>query len=208
IAWRIVGDQVISLQYVPISEPLNSNPAEVRVKQSEITGRVTDELGAPLPGGSVQVKGTTQGTQTDLEGNLSLRVTGENVSLVFSLIGYQEEEIDVGQRTVINVRLKSDVEALEEVVVTALGITKEAKALAYTTQNIKGEDLSRVKDMNYINSLAGKVAGAIITKGTMGPGSASRVLIRGNKSFTGSSSPLYVIDGVPSSIDFNPDDIE
>jgi len=208
IAWRIVGDQVISLQYVPISEPLNSNPAEVRVKQSEITGRVTDELGAPLPGVSVQVKGTTQGTQTDLEGNFSLRVTGENVSLVFSLIGYQEEEIDVGQRTVINVRLKSDVEALEEVVVTALGITKEAKALAYTTQNIKGEDLSRVKDMNYINSLAGKVAGAIITKGTMGPGSASRVLIRGNKSFTGSSSPLYVIDGVPSSIEFNPDDIE
>src|SRR5690606_22680344 len=101
-----------------------------------------------------------------------------------------------------------DMASLDEVVVTALGISREAKDLTYASQKIPGDEISKVKDMNFINSLAGKVAGAVITKGTMGPGSSTRVLIRGNKSFTGSSSPLYVIDGVPSSLEFNSEDIE
>lgn len=117
-------------------------------------------------------------------------------------------EVTVGDNSTIEVALEPDTKALEEVVVTALGISKEAKALTYATQKVGGEELTKVKDLNFVNSLAGKVAGAIITRGTMGPGSATRVLIRGNKSFTGNSSPLYVIDGVPSSIEFNPDDIE
>src|SRR5690606_30796152 len=117
-------------------------------------------------------------------------------------------EVAVAGKSNVSITLLSDSQLLDEVVVTALGISREAKGLTYAAQKITGDEISKVKDMNYMNSLAGKVAGAVITKGTMGPGSSTRVLIRGNKSFTGSSSPLYVIDGVPSSLEFNPEDIE
>ena len=100
--------------------------------------------------------------------------------------------------------------ALSEVVVTALGIEKATKTLTYATQKISGAEILKVKDVNFINSMAGKVAGAVITPGTMGPGSATRILIRGDKSFTGNSAPLYVIDGVPTGRGdlLNPEDIE
>lgn len=205
------------LTYVLVDKTIVIKPKEAEPVQQQsvgevqavkVKGRVTDEKGAGLPGVNILIKGTVKGTLTDKNGQFELEIADENAILLFSYLGYLSQEVRVGTSTSLEISLKTDIKVFNEVVVTALGISKDAKALTYATQKIKGEELTRVKDMNYVNSLAGKVAGAIITRGTMGPGSATRILIRGNKSFTGSSSPLYVIDGVPSSIEFNPDDIE
>lgn len=212
ISYEIRRDKVIVLSP---SKESNSSAAMSRPEKYAdaaagipVKGKLTDEKGEGLPGVSILVKGTQQGLISDGDGNFSIEVPDEQSVLVFSFVGYITQEIQVGNRTAFEITLHPDTKALEEVVVTALGITRETKSLTYSTQKIKGNELSEVKDLNYVNTLAGKVAGAIITRGTMGPGSPSRVLIRGNKSFTGSSSPLYVIDGVPASIEFNPDDVE
>lgn len=174
----------------------------------DVTGTIFTDDGEPLIGATILVKGSNRGTTTDIDGKFHLQDVEENAVLILSYTGYQSMEVAVEGQTVLSLVLHQNSQTLDEVVVTALGISKESKSLTYATQKVGGEELSKVKDLNFVNSLAGKVAGAIITKGTMGPGSTTRVLIRGNKSFTGSSSPLYVIDGVPSSIEFNPDDIE
>jgi TonB-linked SusC/RagA family outer membrane protein len=189
------------------------NTGNIKVDQrngmfEDIVGTVVNEMGEPLIGVTILVKGTDNGTATDLDGNFRLEGVAKEDVLVVSYIGYITQEISVGDNSQITVSLLEDSTNLDEVVVTALGINKETRSLTYATQNVEGRELSKVKDLNYVNSLAGKVAGAVITRGTMGPGSSTRVLIRGNKSLTGNSSPLYVIDGVPSSIEFNPDDIE
>ncbi|MCR8558918.1 SusC/RagA family TonB-linked outer membrane protein [Mucilaginibacter sp. BJC16-A38] len=161
-----------------------------------VKGTVTDDHNQPLPGVNVKVAGTTNGTSTSVDGAFSISAPA-NSSLVFSYIGYVSQTVKVGGKTVINITLKDDQHVLETVTVTALGIEQKTKTLTYATQNVSGDELNKVKDDNFINSLAGKAAGVVVTKGTGGPGSPTRVEIRGQKSIGGNSAPLYVIDGIP-----------
>lgn len=166
-------------------------------QEATVTGKVTgSDDGMAIPGVNVRVKGTTQGNNTDADGNYRIVVSKE-ATLVFSFIGYVTQEIVVGNQTTINVKLVPDSKALEDVVVTAFGVEKEKKALGYAMTAVSGDEVSTVKETNVINSLAGKVAGIVVSPGTFGPGSSTRVLLRGNNSLTGNNQPLYVIDGVP-----------
>lgn len=194
-----------------------------------VLGTVVDSSSLPIPGASVFVKGTAIGTVTDLDGNFTLTVPGEMLGgrLVFSSIGYQDVEISIGSRRKFDVVLQDAVVELEGTVVTALGIRRDQKALSYNVQEVKAEDVTAVKDANFINSLSGKVAGVTINASSSGVGGASKVVLRGNKSISQSSNALYVIDGVPmynfgggggtefdskgateSIADINPEDIE
>ncbi|WP_291724594.1 SusC/RagA family TonB-linked outer membrane protein [Bernardetia sp.] len=163
--------------------------------QRTITGTVIDDLQQGLPGATVQVKGTTTGTTTDLEGKYSIIVPDGSDTLVFRFVGFATQEIKVGTRTSIDVQLSEDSE-LSEVVVTAFGVSREKQSLGYATQEIKGDNLVKAREMNVVNSLNGKVAGVQIT-GSNSIGGSSRVVIRGNSSITGENQPLFVVDGVP-----------
>ena len=164
-------------------------------QEKTITGTVQDQSGLPLPGVTVLVKGTTNGTQTDFDGIFSLNVNvGETIS--FSYIGFKTQEVIVANADTINIQLVEDASALDEVVVTALGIKREKKSLGYATQEVKGDAVSNVKSSNFVNSLSGKVAGLDIkTSGTLG--GSTNVVIRGNNSIAGNNQALFVIDGVP-----------
>lgn len=160
-----------------------------------VTGKVVDEKGEALPGVSVSVKGTTTGTMTGPDGTFSLNAPA-NAVLVFSSIGYTSQEIAVGSKTVINVSMVPANADLKEVVVTALGISKEQKKLGYSVSTVNGESLNKAKETNVALSLQGRVAGLSVGASNGGPGSSARVLLRGLTSFT-AGSPLYVINGVP-----------
>lgn len=162
----------------------------------DISGVVTDNQNEPLIGVSVVVKGTTNGTMTDLEGKYTIRAASKDV-LVFSYMGFVPKEMAVGNNTSINIVMQEDNIVLGDVVVTALGIKRETKALTYNVQEIKAEQLTSVKDANFINSLAGKIAGVQINNSASGIGGSSRVVMRGTKSLFGENNALYVIDGVP-----------
>ncbi len=164
--------------------------------QQTVTGTVVDSEQTPLPGVSVIELGTTNGTITDSDGTYSLTVPPDAI-LEFSFVGLQTVDEPLNGRQEINVTLMPADIGLEEVVVTALGITKEKKALGYAVTEVGSEEISLVKDHNPANSLAGKVAGVVITQGTGGPGAGSRVIIRGNNSITGNNQPLIVVDGIP-----------
>ena len=167
-------------------------------QERTITGKVTDATnGAPLPGVNVAVVGTSQGAITDMDGNYTIKVPGPDASLSFVFLGYETKTIQVGNQTVINVSLNTSDIALDDVVVTALGISKEKKALGYAVTEVSGDDITKVKETNVVNSLAGRVAGVTITQSTGGVGAGTRVIIRGNNSLTGNNQPLYVVDGIP-----------
>ena len=177
--------------------------------QNQVSGEVTDENGQGLIGVNVLEVGTTNGTITDLDGSYSIAVS-DGASLTFSFTGYDNQTIEVGNQTTINVSLQAGV-ALDEVVVTALGISREKKSLTYAAQSVNTEDIALARDLNVVNSLSGKVAGISISPSGSGVGGDSRVILRGNRSISGSSQPLYVVDGVPilgDITDVNPDDIE
>ncbi|WP_051084331.1 SusC/RagA family TonB-linked outer membrane protein [Segetibacter koreensis] len=161
-----------------------------------IKGRVTDSTQKGIAGVSVSVNGS-RGTITNSEGEYSIRVPDNVSNLIFTYVGMETLTEKINGRDVINVQLSSQRNQLETVVVSALGIEKSAKSITYATQNVSGEEVNKVKDANFMNTLAGKAAGVVITKGGGGPGSSSRIILRGNKSITGNNSPLYVIDGVP-----------
>lgn len=170
----------------------------VTQSQSKVNGTITDaKNGSPIPGVNVILKGTSNGTSSDFDGNYSINVSGEKPVLIFSSVGYKTVEILVDNQSTINVSLEEGAEALDEVVVTALGISREKKSLGYAVTELSSDDISTIKETNLINSLSGKVAGVTITQGAFGPGSSSRVVIRGNNSLTGRNQPLYVVDGVP-----------
>jgi TonB-linked SusC/RagA family outer membrane protein len=163
-----------------------------------VSGRVTTNEGNGLPGVSVLVKGTSTGLSTDSEGRYTIAVPGESSILVFSFIGFVTQEIEVGSRTSIDVMLQEDLTQLSEVVITALGIPRETKTLVYATQTVRPSQLTEVKDANNVlNSLQGKIANALITQASGGPGSGARIVLRGNKSIQGSNNALIVVDGVP-----------
>ncbi len=166
-------------------------------QQQKITGRVTDESGDPLPGVTITIKGTTQGTITDVDGNYSLGNVPSDGVLVFSFIGYTARTIDVSGQNTLDVVLAVDTKELGEVVVTALGISREKKALGYSVSEVKGEEFTKAREVNVANSLTGKIAGVNVTGMATGPGGSSRIVIRGNGSFNGDNQPLYVINGMP-----------
>lgn len=162
-----------------------------------VSGKVTDLNGESLPGVNVLLKGSNTGSVTNLDGEYSLSVPNESSVIVFSFIGFETQEITVGGRTVIDVVMEEIGGDLSEVVVTAMGIKREAKSLTYSAQVVDGSSLDEARETNVINSLQGKVAGVTITRSATGPGGNSKVLLRGNRSITGNNQPLYVIDGVP-----------
>lgn len=164
-------------------------------QQATVTGAVKDADGIPLPGVNILVKGTSNGTQTDFDGQFTIQAeTGQ--MLVFSYLGMKTQEVEVSGSTEIEVVLESDANKLDEVVVTALGIKREKKSLGYATQEVGGESVSEVATQNFTNALSGKVAGLKVkSSGTMG--GSTNVVIRGNASLTGSNQALFVVDGTP-----------
>lgn len=200
-------------------------------KQStkRINGTILDKEGEPLIGVSVAVKGTTHGVMTDLDGAYSIEVKEGDV-LEFSYVGFKSQEVKITDQTTLDIVLAESDVVLSDVVVTALGIKREEKALSYNVQQLSQDELVRVKDANFVNALNGKVAGVTINKSGSGIGGASRVVIRGAKSLEGDNNVLYVIDGIPlfntnmgstdsgvlgegragseGIADFNPEDIE
>ena len=194
-----------------------------------VSGQVLDSKGQPVVGASVIVRGTTVGVSTDAEGRFSLEVPAPAASQVLeiSYLGYETATVAVGARTDFSVTLRESTSEIESVVVTALGIKRQEKALSYNVQQVGAEELTTVKDANFMNSLAGKVAGVAINTSSSGVGGATKVVLRGNKSISQSSNALYVIDGIPmynfgggggtefdsrgateSIADINPEDIE
>ena len=193
----------------------------------KVSGVVTDDSGEPLIGVSVLLKGTQQGVSTNFDGEFTINAADGDV-LKFTYIGYQPQEITVNGAGPYTVVMESDSKTLDEVVVTALGIKREKKSLSYNVQELNGDVLTTNKDANFVNSLAGKVAGVNINASSSGTGGISKVVMRGTKSIMQSSNALYVVDGMPMRpsrsegssgafessgttepiADINPDDIE
>ena len=171
-------------------------PQKQAGRDDMIAGRVTDQNGVPLVGVSILVKGSARGTTTDVSGRFVLRIEPGDV-LVASYLGYESVEVAADSRTGVEIRMQESSKALDAVVVTALGIKRSEKALSYNVQGVQGEDMNIVKDANFMNSLAGKVAGVSINASAGGVGGATRVVMRGTKSISGNNNALYVIDGVP-----------
>ncbi len=164
------------------------------VQAQSISGTVTDDNGVPLPGATVLVQGTTNGVSTDFDGNYSINASSGD-TLVFSFVGYTTQSVLVGSSTTVNAQLSADNE-LDEVVVTALGVKRNTKALGYSVTQLEGGAISSNPSTNAINALQGKVAGVMITGGAMGSKGSSRVVIRGASSLSGNNQPLYVVDGI------------
>lgn len=173
--------------------------------QKVVTGKVTDANdGTSLPGVTVSIKGTTLGTTTGVNGEYSLRIPANSQTLVFSYVGYEKQELPIGSNAVINTSMIASSITLNEVVVTALGISREKKSLGYSVQDVKSEDINRTRNANMLNSLSGKVSGVQITTATGNMGGSSRVTIRGINSISGNNQPLYVVDGIViDNSDFN-----
>lgn len=163
--------------------------------EEKITGKVTGPDGRPVAGASVQIKGTRKAVVSNADGEFAITASKGDV-LVITSVGYGSKEIKVTDDSNLSIELAASSNQLTEVVVTALGIQRSAKSLTYAAQKISNSELTTVKDLNFINSLSGKVAGVTITKSSSGVGGSSRVILRGNKS-TRVNDPLYVIDGIP-----------
>ncbi len=194
----IVSDR----QIVLTPNQQTSSDFEELLQQKTITGRVIDaSTGDPMPGVNIVIKGTSIGTATDLNGNFSLFIPSEKSILVISFIGYITQEVVVGNRLTLEVNLEVESMTLDEVVVTALGISKEKKSLSYNVAVVQGEEITKTKEINLGNSLIGRVAGVNATSTATGPGGSSRVLVRGNTSISGNNQPLYVVNGIPINIE-------
>lgn len=166
-------------------------------KERTISGNIVDSKGEPLIGVSILVKGTSVGGITDFDGNYKVTTNEANPVLVFSYIGYKTQEVPFKGQGSINITLMEDTQVIDEVVVTALGIKRSEKALSYNVQQVNADDITRNKDVNFVNSLNGKVAGVNINASSSGVGGVSKVVMRGTKSIMQSSNALYVVDGVP-----------
>lgn len=199
-------------------------PKELLQQQKKVTGIVIDKDGTPLPGVNIVITGTTLGAMTDNDGKYSIEVPQGARSLTFSFVGMAPQEIAIGTLTQINVTMTESAIGLDEVVVTALGLRREKKALGYSVGEVKGEQLTETPQMNVLNALQGKVSGVRISQMSGHVGSSVNIIIRGAKSLSNDNQPLFVIDGVPVSntsnnlynsvdlgnaiSDLNPDDVE
>jgi TonB-linked SusC/RagA family outer membrane protein len=195
----VVIDMEEEIVLKPNEEVLASDPTvKVEAFAISISGKVTDESGLPLPGSNVLEKGTANGTTTDSNGAFTINVSDENSVLVFSFIGYAVQEVSVGNQTTVNVSLQPDVQSLQEVVVTALGIKKESKKLGYAATSVQTDELVKHRTTNVMESLEGKVAGLNITPPAAGAGASIQIRLRGQSAFAGgSNSPLIVVNGLP-----------
>lgn len=176
--------------------PVRNNERIETVAQT-VKGKVTDEKGASLPGVSVLIKGTQRGTTTNSDGAFQLEVPETSSILVFSYVGYESKEITVGNQTNLSISLAPESKSLGEVVVTALGIKKQAKSIGYATSTVPTEEMTVNRTANFMNALQGKMAGVNITSLGSGPAGTSKIRIRGQSSFGGNNSPLIVVNGVP-----------
>lgn len=183
--------------------------AGLLAQQKMVSGTVSDDQGVPLPGATIIIKETASGAITDFDGNYSISAT-VGQTLVFSFVGYVSAEISIGASDIYNISL-SPSNALDEVVVTSLGIKRQKRELTYATQNVNTAGIDETRpDGNLVNSLQGKVAGVSIQTTSQGVNSPSKIVLRGNRSIAGSSQPLFVVDGVPLGgdiIDLSPDDV-
>jgi TonB-linked SusC/RagA family outer membrane protein len=181
-------------------------------QQQTISGVVTDaQTDDPLPGVNILVVGTSTGTATDANGHYSLQVESLQDTLRFSFIGYQTKTVPIDGRVKVDVQLASSVIQGQQLVVTALGQTSEKSSLSYSTQQIQSQDIEKSPPINVANTLSGRISGISVNESSTGIGGNSRITLRGNRSISGSSQPLYVVDGVPISGDINglnPNDIE
>ena len=182
-------------------------------QQKEISGKVTDSSGLPLPGVSVIVKGTTLGTVSNSDGEFLLYIPIDAKVLQFSFVGMQTQEVAIGGRNSFSIVMDEETFGVEEVVVTALGIEKNKRILTYATQQVGMDAVTTVKDISLGNALAGKLAGVYVSTGSgaAGVGAGSRIIIRGERSISGGNTPLIIMDGVPSNFgidNINPDDVE
>jgi TonB-linked SusC/RagA family outer membrane protein len=167
-------------------------------QQRTVTGTVTSsDDNLSLPGVNVFVQGTTTGTITDLDGKYSIEVPGNDAVLQFSFVGYNTELITVGSSNVIDVIMSPSLMALDEVVITSLGIAREKKRITYSAQNVETDNLAQARELNVANSMQGRIAGMDVVKSSAGVGSATRIVLRGNRSISGNNQPLYIVDGVP-----------
>jgi TonB-linked SusC/RagA family outer membrane protein len=163
----------------------------------QIKGKVTDGSdGSGIAGVAVKVKGTTRGSVTDAEGNYKINAAANN-TLIFSSVGFSTKEMAVGSASELDIKLNADNQALDEIVVTALGITKDQKVLSYATQQINTKTISQARELNVANSLIGRVVGLDVSRSASGLGGSTRVVLRGDRSITGNNQALIVIDGVP-----------
>lgn len=217
--------QVLENTIVIKPRPAGPAPSATVARIDTLRGTVTDTTGFPLPGVSVMIKGTTLGTTTDDNGEYILHGVEDDATLVFSMLGFQRQEIPASGRTIIDVVLRVSTAELEAVVVTALGIERSERSLGYATQEVKGDDLTMVKENNVIATLAGKIAGVqVVGSSAASMGGTQKIKIRGVNSITGGGEPLIVVDGTPISNanfaernggdygnlaqDINPEDIE
>jgi TonB-linked SusC/RagA family outer membrane protein len=187
---------------------VNVQPVTPADPLSEFTGTVKGTGGVPLQGASVSIKGTAHTTVTNANGQFSIKAEpGQTLRITF--IGYQSVEVVLNGQIQLDIVLKETVKEMEQVVVTALGISKKAKSISYDVQEISGNEVNNVKDPSFVNSLVGKVAGATINTSSAGAGSSTRVVLRGTKSISGNNNALYVIDGIPmpNNISGQPQDI-
>tara|TARA_R110002049_G_scaffold155414_1_gene320259 strand:- start:3248 stop:6838 length:3591 start_codon:yes stop_codon:yes gene_type:complete len=224
-SWDIIDQQIFLVKReIQGTGDMDNRSGTYNIQQVEISGSITDQEGTPLPGASIVEKGTTNGTQSDFDGNFNIILSDKNATLIVSYLGFFTREITVNGQTNLMITLLESSDSLDEVVVTALGIKREKKGLGYAVQEIQGSDLNEARESNFVNSLSGKVAGVNISSAG-GVGSSSRIVIRGESSLNfGGNQPLYVIDGVPtgnagtsnatsadygsSSAEINPADIE
>jgi len=170
----------------------------LQAQDVQVSGSVTSaDDGSALPGVSVVVRGTTIGAVTDFEGNYSITVPDASATLVFSFVGMLSQEIPIEGRTVINIVLESSATELDEVVVTALGMTRTEKSLGYSVQSVESEEISKANTTDIINSISGRTAGVQITSSSGSPGASTYMTIRGAASITGNNQPLFVVDGMP-----------
>ncbi len=186
--------KILLISFMLLSALISESWAQNRT----ISGRVTSaEDGTGLPGVNVILKGTTTGTTTDIDGNYKVSIPQDGGTLVFSFIGLATQEVEVGARSTVDVEMTSDTKQLTEVVVTAIGIEREKKALGYAVSDVSGEALKQRAEPDPIRALTGKVPGVNILSSGGGAGSATNITIRGNSSMTGNNQPLFVVDGVP-----------
>ena len=190
----------IFMGYIPWILAASDSESFVRLAytQQTISGTVTDSQGQPLSGAAITIKDTNIGTVADFDGNYTIEVQ-PGATLVFSFLGFQSQEIQVGDQSKIDIALQEDASSLNEVVLTALNVKREEKSIGYATQQLEGDQIEEAKETNMVNALTGKIAGVQITNTNGGVGATSTIVLRGNKSLSGRNQPLFVIDGVPIS---------
>ncbi|MFC2265927.1 MAG: SusC/RagA family TonB-linked outer membrane protein, partial [Prevotella conceptionensis] len=194
VAWLALSPMAWAMAGTSNTQP-NATSLQQNTRKT-VNGTVTDANGEPLVGVSVRSKDGKGGTITNIDGQFSMQV-GDGETIEISYVGYATQTLKANTTTPMTIVMEEDKKLLNEVVVTALGIKREAKALTYNVQDLKGSEVTRVRDANFVNALAGKIAGVTINQNSSGVGGSSRVVMRGTKSLFGENNALYVLDGIP-----------